>query len=140
MFAVRAVDNQGIFDPTPATFSWTVLTPAQGIQNLISTIDSMHLSKFTKIGLEAPLKIAMNLLNHHQTLATCYTMDGFLQIVNAYELAGQLTHQQASDLRQQAIAIQQSLGCHSTPVFSSSPSSSPYDTYNDFIGPLVSAP
>ena len=30
-FAVRAVDTQGNVDPTPATFSWTVLTPTQGI-------------------------------------------------------------------------------------------------------------
>ncbi len=115
-------------------------TLTQAIQDIISTIDSIHLSKFTKIGLKDSLKIDINLLNHHQTLAACHTLDGFLQIVNAYELSGQLTHQQASDLRQQAISIQQAIGCHSDPLSLSSQSSSPYDTFNDIIRPLVSAP
>ncbi|MFL6411805.1 MAG: hypothetical protein ACJ71K_11270 [Nitrososphaeraceae archaeon] len=28
-FEVRAVDTQGNKDPTPATFSWTIITPKQ---------------------------------------------------------------------------------------------------------------
>ncbi|MGC1931838.1 MAG: hypothetical protein WA667_22950 [Candidatus Nitrosopolaris sp.] len=35
-FAVRAVDTQGIIDPHPVTFSWTILTPAQATHATIT--------------------------------------------------------------------------------------------------------
>jgi large repetitive protein len=35
-FKVRAIDTTGNVDPTPAIFSWIVLTPKQAIQKLIS--------------------------------------------------------------------------------------------------------
>ncbi len=70
----------------------------------------MHLSKVTAIGLEYPLKIAANILNNHQTLAACYTVDSFLGIVKTDELTDQITAQQATDLRQQATAIQNAIG------------------------------
>ena len=38
-FKVQAVDSQGNVDPTPATFSWTILTPIQGAQNIIDIIN-----------------------------------------------------------------------------------------------------
>ena len=52
---VRAVDIENNKDPTPDTFTWTILTPEQATQNLINTIDSMHLSMGTTTSLEAPL-------------------------------------------------------------------------------------
>jgi hypothetical protein len=58
-FALSAVDTQGIKDPTPVTFSWTVLTPTQAIQKLINTIDSFNLPSGTTTSLEAPLNAAI---------------------------------------------------------------------------------
>ncbi len=40
-------------------------------------------------------------------------MKAFLQIVNINENAGHLSHQQASELKQQAINIQKAMGCFS---------------------------
>ena len=44
-------------------------------------------------------------------------MKAFLQIVNINENAGHLSHQQASDLKQQAINIQKAMGCFSLHPF-----------------------
>jgi hypothetical protein len=44
----------------------------------------------------------------------CSKLDSFLSQVDAKEANGQLTSQQAADLRQQATAIESSIGCSST--------------------------
>ncbi len=75
-----------------------------------------NLSIFPKSSLEAPLKVTITLLNNnnnHQTVAACFTMKVFLQIVHINENAGQLSHQQAAELKQQAINIQKAMGCFS---------------------------
>ncbi len=113
-FKVRAVDTQGNKDPSPATFSWTILTPQQAVQNIINTIDNMHLSHGTTTSLEAPLNTAQSQLNRNNYVAACNTLNAFLNQVKAKENNGQLTSQQAADLRQQATAIESSLGCSST--------------------------
>ncbi len=41
---IRAVDTQENKDPSHATFRWTIVTPTQAIQNLISTIDSTYVN------------------------------------------------------------------------------------------------
>ncbi len=143
---IRAVDIQGDIDRYPATFSWTILTPTQvltpmqEIQNIITTIDDMNLPSSITTRLEDPLNSAIRLLDTHQDVVACKSLDSFLQIVNVDAVRNLIIQQQTNELIQQATTIQQSLGCHSAHLFSSSPSSSPYDTYNDFIGPLVSAP
>ena len=114
IFKVRAVDTLGNKDPTPATFTWTILTPQQAVQNLINTIDNMHLSRGTTTSLEAPLNTALSQLNRNNYVAACNTLNAFLNQVKAKEGNGQLTSQQAADLRQQATAIETSLGCSST--------------------------
>jgi hypothetical protein len=53
-------------------------------------------------------------LNHNNYAAACNTLNAFLNQVNAKGNNGQLTSQQAVDLRQQATAIESSLGCSST--------------------------
>ncbi|MFL6418894.1 MAG: hypothetical protein ACJ71P_05695 [Nitrososphaeraceae archaeon] len=114
-FEVRAVDTQGNKDPTPATFSWTIITPKQAVQKLIDTLDNMHLSRATTTSLEAPLNAAVKQLNRdNNDVAACNLMDAFLHQVDAKEANGQLTSQQASDLRQQATATQDALGCSSS--------------------------
>lgn len=95
---IRAVDTQGNKDPNPDTFSWTILTPKQAIQKLIATIDSMHLSKGTRISLEATLTATVNLLNRHLDVAACNTLTAFIHQVDANQAIGRLTSQQAAEL------------------------------------------
>jgi YVTN family beta-propeller protein len=113
-FKVRAVDTVGNKDPTPATFTWTIITPSQAVRNIISTIDNMHLSHGITTSLEAPLNAALNQLNRNNHAAACNTLDAFLHQVKAKEDNRQLTSQQAADLRQQATTIENSVGYSST--------------------------
>jgi len=110
-FLARAVDTQGNVDPTPASYIWAILTPTQGIQKLINTIDSFNLPKGVTNSLEAPLNAAINQLNHNNNVAACNQLNAFLNQVNAKQNNGQLTSQQAAELTQQAKAIQQAIGC-----------------------------
>src|SRR5262249_27468970 len=110
-FAVRAVDAQGNVDSTAAMFSWTVITPTHGIQNLINTINSFNLPKGVTTSLEAPLNGALAQLNSNNHAPACNQLNAFLNQVNAKHSNGQLTPQQAVDLSQQAKAIQQAIGC-----------------------------
>ncbi len=132
-FQVRAVDDQGNIG-TNLNFTWIALTSNQEIQKLIATIETMHLYKTKIIDLEVPLKISIKFLNDHQNAAACYTLTGFLQMVNADELSGQITAEQAVELRQVAI-IQRTIGC--SPSFSLFPpaltswSSLPPNTANE---------
>ena len=64
-FEVRAVDTLGNKDPTPATFTWTIITPQQAVQNIINTIEHMHLPRGTTTSLEAPLNTALSQLNRN---------------------------------------------------------------------------
>jgi hypothetical protein len=84
------------------------------VRNITSTIDNMHLSHGTTTSLEAPLNAALNQLNRNNYGAACNTLNAFLNQVNSKEGNGQLTLHQAADLRQQATAIENSLGCSST--------------------------
>jgi hypothetical protein len=119
-FAVSAVDTQGIKDPTPVTFSWTVLTPTQAIQKLINTIDSFNLPTGTTTSLEAPLNAAITQLGHNNNAAACTQLNNFLNQVSTKQTNRELTSQQAADLRQQTAAIQSAIGCSKT-ASSSSP-------------------
>jgi YVTN family beta-propeller protein len=114
-FNVRAVDLLGNKDTTPASFSWKVLTPAQGIQKLIDDINNNpSIAKRVKVVLTGRLQAAITLLtdnNPKNDVAVCALMDSFTKIVNIYNKNGLLTLFQASQLNQQAIAIKNSLGC-----------------------------
>jgi 6-phosphogluconate dehydrogenase len=113
-FKVRAVDTQGNKDPSPAIFTWTILTPSQAIQNIINTINNLHLSKGTTTSLEAPLNNAIKQLNRNHDVPVCNLLNAFLDQVYQKQTGGQLTSAQAADLRQQATAVETSLGCSST--------------------------
>ena len=91
---VRAVDTLGNKDPTPATFTWTIITPQQAVQNIINTIEHMHLPRGTTTSLEAPLNTALSQLNRNSDGAACNTLNAFLHHVNADEANGRLTSHQ----------------------------------------------
>ena len=87
-FKVRAVDSQVNKDPTPATFAWTILTPQQGVQNLINTIDNLHLSRSTTTSLDATLNAAIRQLNRNNDAAACNLLNAFLEQANQRRLTG----------------------------------------------------
>jgi YVTN family beta-propeller protein len=98
---------------TVSVISTTTLTPKQAIQKLIDTIDNMHLSKGATTSLEAPLNAAAKQLNRENDVAACNLLNSFLDQVDSKETNGQLTSQQAANLRQQTISIQHSIRCSS---------------------------
>ena len=63
-FKVRAVDTQENKNPTPATFTWTIITPQQAVQNIINTIEHMHLPRGTTTSW-TPLNTALSQLNRN---------------------------------------------------------------------------
>jgi hypothetical protein len=89
------------------TQSITVITPAQGIQNLSTTIAGMGLSKGVENSLTAPLKN----INTNNLSATCGKLNAFVNQVNAKVRNGELTAAAASQLLQAVSAIMISLGC-----------------------------
>jgi YVTN family beta-propeller protein len=103
-----------IATPTP--------TPQQAIQNLIDIIDSI--SKGITTSLESTLNAVIRQLNHNNDEAACNQLNAFLNKVDTRENNGRLTPQQAADLRQQATAIQDALGCSSSSPSSLLPPSS----------------
>lgn len=114
IFQVRAIDTSGNVDPTPSSFNWRILTPAEGIQKLIDTINNMNLDKGTQTSLNGPLQNAIKLLtdnNPSNDNSVCNKLNAFLEQVDAKGANGRLTSQQAAEIRQEAKAIQNSLGC-----------------------------
>jgi YVTN family beta-propeller protein len=97
-------------------------TPQQAIQNLIDIIDSI--SKGITTSLESTLNAVIRQLNHNNDEAACNQLNAFLNKVDTRENNGRLTPQQAADLRQQATAIQDALGCSSSSPSSLLPPSS----------------
>jgi hypothetical protein len=105
-FQVRAFDTAGNVS-LPASFTWTVVPPAQAIQNLITAIGNMGLPAHVENSLRAPL---IN-INTDNKPAACGKLDAFINQINAKAQNGQLTPAQASQLLQEAGAIKASLGC-----------------------------
>ena len=114
IFQVRALDAAGNVDPSPASFIWTVVTPAQAIENLSNTIGAMGLLGGVANSLSAPIGQASTLLNDsnpRNDIAACGKLNAFIDKVNARVQNGQVTPAQASQLLQAANAIKASLGC-----------------------------
>lgn len=105
------VTNSG--SDTVFVISTTLPTPQLAVQKLIDTIDNMDLNRGTTASLEATLNAAVKQLNRNNDEGACNQLDTFLHKVGIRETKS-LTSQQATDLRQQAIAIQDTLGCSSS--------------------------
>jgi hypothetical protein len=106
------------------------LTPQEAIQKLIDTINNMDIAKATKTSLNGPLQNAIKLLTDKDPsndADVCSKLNSFLEQVNSKEASKQLTSDEAADLRQQATAIQEDIGCSPSSLASSAlstPSSS----------------
>ena len=111
-FQVVAVDTLGNKDPTPAQFSWTVLTPTQGIEQLIQLIKSMNLDHGLQNSLIASLNAAANSLTHNNNhILACNQLNAFINKVHAAVMSIRLDTADALLLIQSAQAIQNAIGC-----------------------------
>jgi len=118
-FAVRVVDNDGNRQVPPTTFTWTVeeeIDPVTAIQDLISDIRSLNGVNFgVKISLITQLRLALIFVsdnNPSNDFISCALMTSFTTSVNTLQTRGFLTEAQATDLLQQAQAIQNAIGCN----------------------------
>jgi YVTN family beta-propeller protein len=118
VFRVRALDSFGNRDPTPAAFTWQVLTPLQGIQKLSAIVNAMQLSSDIKSGLNSRLSAASVYLsdnNPSNDIGACSQLNAFISLVNQYSANGRISVQQASLLTQglpySAQEIKAVLGC-----------------------------
>lgn len=100
-----AFDAAGNVDPTPASFAWTVLTPAQATRALISAIRGLGLPG----GLENSLIAPLNNFSGANNAAACGKLSAFINQTAAK--TPPLTSAQAAQLVQAAVAIRISLSC-----------------------------
>jgi len=104
-------DGNGGFDT--ATVTITVLSAAEGSQNLIDLINDIGTPTGTETSLAAPLGNASDLLNDVNTnndAAACGKLDAFINHVNAEE-GSTLTTAEADLLRGLAENVKTSIGC-----------------------------
>lgn len=113
VFKVRAVNSLGNKDATPATMTWSVLTPSQGIKNLIALVKSMSLNHGIQNALIAHLNAALQFLDHRPMIkvGACAELNGFGQQVQGIARTDQITLSNALQLMNSAQAIQMALGC-----------------------------
>lgn len=113
IFKVRAVNSFGNKDGTPARLKWSVLTPAQGIENLIALVQTLHLNPGIQNALIAQLNAALQFLDHKPVIkvGACAELNGFIQHVQGIARTGQITLSNALQLMNSGEAIQTALDC-----------------------------
>jgi uncharacterized repeat protein (TIGR01451 family) len=80
---VRALDGAANVDDSPATFSWTILTPAQAVQKLRALVESLGLPQGTTNSLVKKLDDAFKLLNTGKTQGGIGKLNEFIDAVLA---------------------------------------------------------
>jgi hypothetical protein len=112
---VRAVNNIGNADPTPATFEWKILTPTEALRQLMNDIqNNPEINDRIKASLLKMLDKALKLLNDHNQrndIAVCYLLDSELLIISTYERIYLLDSNTAEQLKTQVNNIKNSLSC-----------------------------
>lgn len=111
-FMVRAVDTAGNVDPSPASFTWAVITPGKAMQNLIAIINSFRLPSAIATQLRLllfPASIILNDNNPGNDRNACSSINTFIKQVNAK--TPPLTPSQRNQLLQAANAIKARIGC-----------------------------
>jgi hypothetical protein len=88
-----------------------VLTPAQGVEQLIQLIKSMNLDHGLQTNLIASLNAALDSLNHNNHVSACNQLSAFVNKVHAALFSGCLSTADVLQLIQSAEAIQNALGC-----------------------------
>jgi YVTN family beta-propeller protein len=88
-----------------------LLTPGQGIQKIIDTLNGMNLPSNTTTSLEPSLNNALKQINNNKIAPGCNNLNAFINKVNEDQTTGQLTSQPAANLIQQVMNVQKYTGC-----------------------------
>jgi hypothetical protein len=118
MFAISAIDSTGNKDPMPATFRWFVLTPAQGIQQLLSLSQGMNLNPAIQAMITGLLNSAASILsdnNPSNDRAACNLLNTIITQLNVRAQHNQITPSQVTQLIRSSPysiqAIEKAQGC-----------------------------
>lgn len=110
-FEVQAIDTSGNTDATPEGFTWTILTPAEAIQNLVDDVKALNLQQGLDNSLDVKLEAALKALDdikQNNDTGAISTLRAFIQEVEA-QRGKSLTDEQADQLINAAQAIVDSL-------------------------------
>jgi hypothetical protein len=86
-FRVRTVDRFGNMDIAPASFAWTILTPSEGIQQLMQIVQTVNLNHGGQASLTALLNSAMSILRHNNpnnNRAECSLLNAFTHLASVH--------------------------------------------------------
>jgi len=111
---VRAYDTSGNRDPTPASFTWTIITTGQAVQMLGGDVQNMPVSQGTMSSLIGTLSRATRVLNDGDPtndMEACIPLHNFISLVTLYLSQGKLTTGEASQLLLLANNIRLAIGC-----------------------------
>jgi hypothetical protein len=98
------------------SFTVTVLTPAQTIQNLINTVNALPgLTGTQRQGLLSKLTAALDAINQSKTTVACNKLSDFINQVQVYISGGTLTSAQGQPLINSAAKVRNTIGCTSLP-------------------------
>lgn len=112
-FQVRTIDTSGNIDLTPTSLTWTILTPAQAIQNLINPVKSFNLQQGIENSLDAKLQNAQNALTAAMGgdgVTACNQLGALINEIQA-QSGNKLSVAQANELITAINQIKVALGC-----------------------------
>jgi HYR domain/Bacterial surface protein, Ig-like domain len=95
------------------SFTVTVLTPTQVIQNMINTINGLPLSGQQKQGLISKLTAALDAINNNQINVACNKLNDFNSQVQSFINNGTLTSAQGQPLINSSQHVRNTIGCTS---------------------------
>ena len=107
-FQVRAIDTSDNIDPTPASFTWTILTPEDATDAVISRIDDLALPTGTANSLTGKLEAIIEQLSMEapQSGGMLGLLNAFVHGVNNRFTQGRLTEAERDSLLADAAFIE----------------------------------
>ncbi|MBI4325008.1 MAG: hypothetical protein HY674_07060, partial [Chloroflexi bacterium] len=119
-FRVSAVDRHGGADPSPALFTWEILTPQRGAKALATRVQELVgdgvLSVDQARNLDARLQKVVEHLDQHETARGAEELAAFLNEVRIYGRAGVWTPEEGAGLHRQALKFQRTVRLQETAV------------------------
>lgn len=113
-FEVSAVDTSGNVDPTPATLSWEVLAPSDGVRRLAEEVTDLGLPKGVETRLLSSLEVATERLadgNPANDRAACNTLESFVVKVESELTKGTIAPEDGARLVNSVEAIRAAADC-----------------------------
>jgi uncharacterized repeat protein (TIGR01451 family) len=104
-----ATDGNG--QTASCSFTVTVRTPAQVVQNLINSVNALPITGSQKQGLNSKLNAALDAINNGKTNVACNKLNDFISQVQSFINTGKLTPAQGQPLIDSARRVRNTLGC-----------------------------